>query len=72
MTDKVKVEVKPLPAIATRAFKLLWAQVAQAQAEITKEAADIAGVNLNEGWMLNDNATAFVKPDKKEKDDGSE
>lgn len=53
---------KPIPAIATRAFKLLWAQVARAQDEITKEAADIAGVDLNEGWILNENATAFVRP----------
>lgn len=62
---------KPIPAIATRAFKLLWAQIAQAQTEITKEAADIAGVNLNEGWMLNENATAFVKPDKQKGDDAT-
>ncbi len=62
---------KPIPAIATRAFKLLWAQIAQAQAEVTKEAADVAGVDLAEGWTLNEAGTAFVKPDKEpDKPDG--
>lgn len=57
-----RVETKPLPAIATRAIKLQWLAVQRVLNVVSKEAADIAGVNLAEGWKLNDDATAFVRP----------
>ena len=55
---------KPIPKIATRALAMLESNFQRVQAEVLAEMADIAGVDLSEGWKLNENATAFVKDDK--------
>ena len=62
---------KPIPAIATRALVMLQNVFANEQSQVIKEMADVAGVDLSEGWKLNQNATAFVKDDPpKGKQDG--
>ncbi len=57
---------KPIPAIATRALVMLEQQFMRDRATIICEMADVAGVDLSEGWQLKEGATAFIKPDKKE------
>lgn len=63
---------KPIPAIATRALAMLENVFIGERSRVLKEMADVAGVNLSEGWKLNGDATAFVKPDKPEKADAHE
>ena len=63
--------VKPIPAIATRALVMLQNVFASEQRQIIQEMADVAGVDLSEGWTLNQDGTAFVKPDKP-RDDGND
>ena len=57
---------KPIPAIATRALAMLENDFQKVQSQVIQEMADVAGVDLKDGWKLNHDATAFVKPDKKE------
>ena len=57
---------KPIPAIATRALAMLETEFVRNRATVIGEMADVAGVDLKEGWQLNKDATAFIKPDKKE------
>lgn len=54
---------KPIPAIATRALAMLQNVFSNEQSQIIREMADVAGVDLSQGWKLNENATAFVKDD---------
>ena len=60
-------ETKPLPKIARRAIALVNAEL---QTTIM-EAAELIGLDLKEGWQLDLNTMAFVrpKPDKPEKSD---
>lgn len=60
---------KPLPAIATRCLAMLENDFQRVQKEVIREMADVAGVDLKDGWTLNQNATAFVKPDKPDEPD---
>ena len=59
---------KSIPAIATRALAMLESVFVKERNQILREMADLAGVDLSEGWTLAKNATVFVKPDKKEED----
>ncbi len=60
---------KPIPAIATRALAMLEIVFVKERNQIVEEMADLAGVDLNDGWTLTENGTVFVKPDV-EKPDG--
>ncbi len=60
----MKQEEKPLPKIATRALALMAQVQREAWLVATKEAADAVGINLDDGWVLKPDVTAFVKPEK--------
>ncbi len=61
---------KPIPAIATRALTKLEAVFVSERNKVILEMADVVGVDLKEGWKLNETATAFVKDDKPKGTDG--
>ena len=61
------VDTKPLPAILTRAIVLDQQQLQKT----INEAALLLGLDPKDRWQLSEDATAFVKPDKKpDKPDG--
>ena len=60
---------KPIPKIATRALAMLANDFMRMQQEMIQEAAEAAGVDLTEGWKINNGGTAFVKDDEETTDD---
>ena len=56
------MEVKLLPAIATRALVILDGEHKRVWREVLAEAADLIGLDLEDGWTLNEKGTAFVRP----------
>ena len=65
----MKQEEKPLSRIAIRCLTLLDAVQKEAMDKTIREAAESMGLNLDDGWVLKPDASAFVKP---EKADGSD
>ena len=53
---------KPIPKIATRALAQLEAVFLRQRQQVIQEMADVAGVDLSEGWTLGKNGTVFVRP----------
>ena len=68
----MKREEKPLPQIAIRCLTLLDAVQKEAMAKAIQEAAESIGVNLEDGWTIKPDATAFVKNGKPEKPDATD
>ena len=56
-----KKEMREVPAIALRAIALTRANFVREMQSAIVEAADASGVKLEDGWVLNDKGTHFVK-----------
>ena len=60
----MKQEEMPLPKIATRCILGVWSLTQRERNEVVQEAADLAGIKVEDGWNLKPDATAFVKNGK--------
>ncbi len=63
----MKPEEKPLPKIATRCLLLLDATQKEAMNRTVRDAAESIGLNIDDGWKIKSDATAFVRNGKPEK-----
>lgn len=54
-------EEKPLPKIVTRCLLDIWGRTERERTAVVQEAADLAGIKAEDGWVLKPDATAFVR-----------